>query len=68
MTRTQYRAARRLIRDNGVFALRWLQAAEREAMTKLAWRTAATDPLAERVWILRAFPHSTPRQTTWLVP
>ena len=35
MNRTQYRQARRLVRDNGRFALRWLPADQAAAMNAL---------------------------------
>ena len=46
MTRTQYRQARRLIRDNGRFALRWLPADQAAAMNALLAKT--DDLIAER--------------------
>lgn len=46
MNRTQYRAARRLVRDNGRFALRWLPADQAEAMNALLAKP--TDLIAER--------------------
>ena len=46
MNRTQYRKARRLIRDNGRFALRWLPADQAEAMNALLAKPA--DLIAER--------------------
>lgn len=35
MNRTQYRTARRLVRDNGRFALRWLPADQAAAMSAI---------------------------------
>ena len=35
MNRTQYRQARRLVRDNGRFALRWLPADQAAAMSAI---------------------------------
>lgn len=46
MNRTQYRQARRLIRDNGRFALRWLPADQAEAMNALLAKP--TDLITER--------------------
>ena len=46
MNRTQYRAARRLIRDNGRFALRWLPADQAAAMNALLDKP--NDLIAER--------------------
>lgn len=46
MTRTQYRQARRLIRDNGRFALNWLPADQAAAMNALLAKT--DDLIAER--------------------
>ena len=47
MTRTQYRQARRLIRDNGRFALRWLPKEHAAAMESVLFRHPQ-DNLAER--------------------
>ena len=46
MTRTQYRQARRLIRDNGRFALNWLPADQAAAMNALLAKP--DDLIAER--------------------
>ena len=46
MNRTQYRQARRLVRDNGRFALRWLPADQAAAMNALLAKT--NDLIAER--------------------
>ena len=46
MNRAQYRQARRLIRNNGRFALRWLPADQAEAMNTLLAKP--TDLIAER--------------------
>ena len=46
MNRTQYRAARRLIRDNGRFALRWLDADQAAAMSAII--ANPNDLIAER--------------------
>ena len=48
MNRTQYRQARRLIRDNGRAALKWLDTKGREAMERLLEEKKTTDMLAER--------------------
>lgn len=48
MNRTQYRTARRLIRDNGRAALKWLDTKGREAMERLMDERNAKDMLAER--------------------
>lgn len=63
MNKTQYRAARRLIRDNGAFAYKWLGAAG-EQLRDLA---NAQDWLAERADIVaycrRDCLQCNPRQT-----
>jgi len=46
MNRNQYRQARRLIRDNGRFALRWLPADQAAAMNALLAKT--DDLISER--------------------
>lgn len=46
MNRTEYRQARRLIRDNGRFALRWLPSDQAAAMNALLAKT--NDLIAER--------------------
>lgn len=46
MNRTQYRAARRLVRDNGRFALRWLPADQAAAMSAIIAKPC--DLLTER--------------------
>ena len=49
MNRTQYRQARRLIRDNGRYALKWLNAQAREAFDHLLFNIQdSKDLLAER--------------------
>lgn len=48
MTKNEYRAARRLIRDNGRYALRWLNGVQRAEMTGLVEQQRTADPLAER--------------------
>jgi hypothetical protein len=54
MNRTQYRRARRIYRDNGRAALRWLSADAAACMVACAF-TYETDPLAFRVWIVSHF-------------
>lgn len=52
MNRTQYRQARRLIRDNGAYALRWLAPAQANV-----WRVLLAqrdDRLAEEEFFFRA--------------
>lgn len=48
MNRTQYRRARRLIRDNGRVALKWLDDSGRAVMERLIDERNAKDTLAER--------------------
>lgn len=52
MNRMTYRAARRLIRDNGRSALRWMGEAVRAEMGRLLAVQDSTDWLAERASIL----------------
>ena len=53
MTKTQYRAARRLIRDNGRYALNWMDTATRAAFDHLLFNIQdSTDWLAERAEIV----------------
>lgn len=52
MTRKEYRAARRLIRANGRYALRWMDDATRAVFDVLCAIQDATDPLVERAWII----------------
>jgi hypothetical protein len=52
MNRRAYRAARRLLRDNGRAALRWLVEDERQVMDALLTIQAGTDRLAERASII----------------
>ena len=47
MTKQQYRQARRMIRDNGMFAVRWLRMSHASIMLTLA--NQKRDPLADRV-------------------
>lgn len=46
MTKQQYRQARRLIRDNGMYALRWIRMSHASIMLKLA--NQKEDPLQEK--------------------
>lgn len=66
MNRTEYRAARRLIRDNGRYALRWLSAEAFAVMDVLVWGQQK-DRLAERADIVayckREGIECNPRQT-----
>lgn len=48
MNRTQYRQARRLLRDNGRAALKWLDDTGRAVMERLIDERNARDSLAER--------------------
>lgn len=48
MNRTQYRTARRLIRDNGRAALKWMDGLTRGVMERLLDEQKAQDMLAER--------------------
>lgn len=50
MNKGQYRAARRLIRDNGVYALRWMDDDTAPIMDVLCSQQA--DPLAERAAVV----------------
>lgn len=52
MNRQEYRAARRLIRDNGAYALRWLKGHVNRAMDRLV-HGQADDRLAARADIVR---------------
>jgi hypothetical protein len=54
MSRDQYRNARRMFRDNGASALRWMSTEGGACM--LACRfTYETDPLSLRAWLLDRF-------------
>ena len=46
MTKQEYRKARRLIRDNGYYAVRWLRM--RHASVMLVLKNQAPDPLASK--------------------
>jgi len=52
MNRRAYHAARRLVRDNGRYALRWLSSDERQEMGALLTIQATTDRLAVRALIV----------------
>lgn len=52
MNRTQYRKARRMCRDNGRYALRWLPAEHARIMDTVMY-ARPIDQLAERVDTLR---------------
>ncbi len=53
MNRTQYRQARRLIRDNGRYALNWFDASTREIFDHLLFNIQdSKDLLAERADIV----------------
>lgn len=52
MNRQAYRVARRLVRDNGRAALRWLPEVERQVMDKLLAIRDSKDRLAERASII----------------
>ena len=65
MNSTQYRQARRLLRDNGTYALRWLPTSQ--AATMSALMSQRGDPLQDRA----SWRDGTPaaivvRLTTWL--
>lgn len=51
LNKTQYRYARRLIRDNGMHALRWLLPASAAVMVRL--HAARGDELAERIRVVK---------------
>lgn len=67
MNRTEYRQARRLIRDNGRYALRWMNAEAFAVMDALQTEQNSIDRLAERADIVaycrRAGIACNPRQT-----
>ncbi|HGO6075302.1 TPA: hypothetical protein ACK3Q6_004494 [Burkholderia cepacia] len=52
MNKQQYRAARRMVRDNGRFSLRWMPADQAAVMDRLDMEARSTDPLAERADII----------------
>ena len=53
MTKTQYKQARRLLRDNGLFALTWLEGATQFSMSYLCDIQKQKDELAERFEIVQ---------------
>ena len=54
MNRTQYRTIRRMARDNGRAALRWIPACQRE-QAEVLFFDHFEDPLQSRVWIKQNF-------------
>ena len=52
MNRNEYRKARQLIRENGYYALRWMNQRAAETMTTLRDINNQSDPLAERASII----------------
>lgn len=54
MNRTQYRQARRMARDNGRHALRWIPANQRE-QAEVLFFDHTEDPLQSREWIKQNF-------------
>nr|BBE29044.1 hypothetical protein [uncultured bacterium]BBE29089.1 hypothetical protein [uncultured bacterium] len=66
VTRTEYKQARRLIRDNGRYALRWMPSHVAEVMDVLT-NGQQKDRLAERAdivgWCRREGIQCNPRQT-----
>lgn len=66
MTRTEYRKARRLCRENGRYALLWLTDEQAAVMTRVMF-AQPTDHLAERAdiiaWCKREGFECTPRHT-----
>lgn len=52
MNRTEYRQARRLIRDNGKSALNWMPAQHKRVMAHLELHRERIDYLAERADML----------------
>jgi len=47
MSKQEYRKARRLIRENGYYALRWIRMSQASVMLKLKLQKA--DPLQEKI-------------------
>lgn len=52
INRQEYKSARRLVRDNGYFSLKWMRYDIAAAMAKLRCINDETDPLAERASII----------------
>lgn len=50
MTRNDYKKARRLLRDNGRYALRWLPSDVAAMMDRVMF-TKTRDPLADRAFV-----------------
>ena len=50
MTKQEYRHARRMIRDNGNYALRWLRMSHASIMLQLEGIKDALDPLEHQNW------------------
>jgi hypothetical protein len=48
MNKTQYKQARKTIRENGTYALRWLDTATRDIMEQVIDENKSTDKLAIR--------------------
>ena len=67
ITRTQYKAARRLLRNNGQAALHWVDPDSREVMERCIYEKRAIDPMAVRAelisWCKQDGTKCTPRQT-----
>lgn len=67
LDKSEYRKARRMLRDNGRAALKWLDTKAREAMERLINEGHATDALAQRADIVaycqRIGTHCTPMHT-----
>lgn len=53
MTRTQYKAARRILRENGRNALRWLTEPVRQSMERVLDMQLRQDDLKQRAEIVR---------------
>jgi len=71
MNRKQYEEARRLYRDNGHAALRWMSPDVRDVMTRLEYQPE--DPLGYRALVLPRWratgrPGDAIRLTSWLPP
>jgi hypothetical protein len=52
MTRQEYRECRKLIKDNGRYALRWLTPEQSNTFEELLYVQDSTDRLAERASIV----------------
>ncbi|MBR8221268.1 hypothetical protein [Burkholderia ambifaria] len=51
MNRTEYREARRMVRENGLYALKWMNAEEQSVAHAIYW--PPEDPLAVRADLFR---------------